>query len=240
MKKIILTLYVCLSCIMIANARWNPSVVDTLPKRVINGLEVILIRETYESGNIFWTLRVSDFKKCFQRFESKYPGGINYNFNSEEVNKSIYDWEDRLWKIFPSEIKALERFNLNLFVDKNGRVFTVEFSMPDEAFQKLEGFPKNTLKNFYHNLIKEECKTFKKVDFQVLDPDSEGGRQILLDVCGSFGSGNEYTTIFLNKSCYDMFGTFSPWRLPKDEFNRLIKKNEAEMNSQKQEEQISK
>ncbi len=232
MKKIILTLYVCLSCIMIANARWNPSVVDTLPKRVINGLEVILIRETYESGNIFWTLRVSDFKKCFQRFESKYPGGINYNFNSEEVNKAIYDWEDRLWKIFPSEIKALERFNLNLFVDKNGRVFTVEFSMPDEAFQQLEGFPKNTLKNFYHNLIKEECKTFKKVDFQVLDPDSEGGRQILLDVCGSFGSGNEYTTIFLNKSCYDIFGTFSPWRLPKDEFNRLIKKNEAEMNSQ--------
>ena len=217
---------------MIANARWNPSVVDTLPKRVINGLEVILIRETYESGNIFWTLRVSDFKKCFQRFESKYPGGINYNFNSEEVNKSIYDWEDRLWKIFPSEIKALERFNLNLFVDKNGRVFTVEFSMPDEAFQQLEGFPKNTLKNFYHNLIKEECKTFKKVDFQVLDPDSEGGRQILLDVCGSFGSGNEYTTIFLNKTCYDMFSTFSPWRLPKDEFNRLIKKNEAEMNSQ--------
>lgn len=217
---------------MIANARWNPSVVDTLPKRVINGLEVILIRETYESGNIFWTLRVSDFKKCFQRFESKYPGGINYNFNSEEVNKSIYDWEDRLWKIFPSEIKALERFNLNLFVDKNGRVFTMEFSMPDEAFQQLEGFPKNTLKNFYHNLIKEECKTFKKVDFQVLDPDSEGGRQILLDVCGSFGSGNEYTTIFLNKSCYDIFGTFSPWRLPKDEFNRLIKKNEAEMNSQ--------
>ncbi len=232
MKKIVLTLFVCLSCVMLANARWNPSVVDTLPKRVINGLEVILIRETYESGNIFWTLRVSDFKKCFQRFESKYPGGINYNFNSEEVNKSIYDWEDRLWKIFPSEIKALERFNLNLFVDKNGRVFTVEFSMPDEAFQQLEGFPKNTLKNFYHNLIKEECKTFKKVDFQVLDPDSEGGRQILLDVCGSFGSGNEYTTIFLNKSCYDIFGTFSPWRLPKDEFNRLIKKNEAEMNSQ--------
>ena len=139
MKKIILTLYVCLSCIMIANARWNPSVVDTLPKRVINGLEVILIRETYESGNIFWTLRVSDFKKCFQRFESKYPGGINYNLNSDEVNKSIWDWEDQLWEIFPPEIKALERFNLKLFVDKNGQVFTVEFSMPDEAFQKLDG-----------------------------------------------------------------------------------------------------
>ena len=135
MKKIILTLYVCLSCIMIANARWNPSVVDTLPKRVINGLEVILIRETYESGNIFWTLRVSDFKKCFQRFESKYPGGINYNLNSDEVNKSIWDWEDQLWEIFPPEIKALERFNLKLFVDKNGQVFTVEFLCRTKRFR---------------------------------------------------------------------------------------------------------
>ncbi len=233
MKKIILTLYVCLSCIMIANA-WveTSSVVDTLPKRVINGLEVIPVRETYDSGNIFWTLRVSDFKECFQRFESKYPGGINYNLNSDEVNKAIYDWEDQLLEIFPPEIKALERFNLNLFVDKNGRVFTVEFSMPDETFQKLEGLPKNTLKNFYQNLIKEECKAFKEVDFQVLDTDSEDDRRILLDVCGSFGIGNEYTTIFLNKTGYDMFGTFSPWRLPKDEFNRLLKKNEAEMNSQ--------
>ena len=232
MKKIILTLYVCLSCIMIANARWYSSVVDTLPKRVINGLEVIPVRETYDSGNIFWTLRVSDFKECFQRFVSKYPGGINYNLNSDEVNKAIYDWEDQLWEIFPPEIKALERFNLKLFVDKNGQVFTVEFSMPDEAFQKLDGFPKNTLKNFYHKLIKEKCEAFKEVDLQVLDPDSEGGRRILLEVCGSFGSGNEYTTIFLNKTGYDMFGTFSPWRLPKDEFNRLLKKNEAEMNSQ--------
>ena len=232
MKKIILTLYVCLSCIMIANARWNPSVVDTLPKRVINGLEVILIRETYESGNIFWTLRVSDFKKCFQRFESKYPGGINYNLNSDEVNKSIWDWEDQLWEIFPPEITALARFNLTLFVDTNGQVFTVEFSMPDEAFQKLDGFPKNTLKNFYHKLIKEKCEADKEVDLQDLDPDSEGSRQVLLEVCGSFGSGNEYTTIILNKTGYDMFGTFSPWSLPKDEFNRLLKKNEAEMNGQ--------
>ena len=53
------------------------------------------------------------------------------------MNKAIYDWDDQLWEIFPPEIKALERFDLTLFVDKNGRVFTVEFSMPDEAFQKL-------------------------------------------------------------------------------------------------------
>ena len=62
--------------------------------------------------------------------------------------------------------KALERFNLNLFVDKNGRVFTVEFSIPDEAFQKLDGFPKNTLKNFYHKLIKEKCEAFKEVIYK--------------------------------------------------------------------------
>ena len=82
MKKIILTLYVCLSCIMIANARWNPSVVDTLSKRVISGLEVIPIRTTYESGGVYWKLRASDFKDYFVRFESKYPGAINYNLNS--------------------------------------------------------------------------------------------------------------------------------------------------------------
>lgn len=236
MKKIILALFICLSCIMIANARFEPKVVDTLQKRIVNGLEVMPIRTTYKSGEIFWKLRASGFKKYFQRFESKYPGGINYNLNSKEVNRAIYDWEDKLWEIFSPEIKALERFNLNLFVDKNGRVFTVEFSMPDEAFQKWKDSRKNTLKNFYHNLIKEVCKAFKEVDLQVLDPDSEEGRRILLDVCGSFGSGNEYTTIFLNKTVYDIFGTFSPWRLPKEEFNRLVKKKEAEINSQKKEE----
>ena len=95
---------------MLANARWNPSVVDTLPKRVISGLEVIPIKKAFESGEVLWRLRVSDFKECFQRFESKYPGGINYNLNSDEVNKAIYDWEDQLWEIFPPEIKALEAF----------------------------------------------------------------------------------------------------------------------------------
>ena len=38
---------------MIANAQWYPYVVDTLPKRVINGLEVIPIRKTYESGEFY-------------------------------------------------------------------------------------------------------------------------------------------------------------------------------------------
>ena len=47
MKKIILTLFICLSCIIVANARLYPHVVDTLLKRVVNGLEVIPVRTTY-------------------------------------------------------------------------------------------------------------------------------------------------------------------------------------------------
>ena len=147
MKKIILTLSVCLFCIMVANARLYPHVVDTLPKRVVNGLEVIPVRTTYKnSGEIYWKLRISDFEKCFQRFESKYPGGMNYNLNSAEVNQAIYNWQDKLWEIYPPEMKALEGVDLKLFVDKDGHVFAVEFSMSDETFQKLEGLPKNTLK----------------------------------------------------------------------------------------------
>lgn len=44
MKKIILTLFVCLSCIMVANAEY-PHVVDTLPKRIVNGLEIIPVKK---------------------------------------------------------------------------------------------------------------------------------------------------------------------------------------------------
>ncbi len=222
---------------MIANAQWTPYVVDTLPQRIINGLEVIPIKKTYESGGVYWRLRTSDLKDNLLRFESKYPGGINYNLNSDEVNEAICDWEDEIWEtIVPAEIKALEEFNIRLLIDKDGRVFTAEFSMPDETFQKLEKLSKNTLKNLYRNLIKERCKAIKEVDFQILSTDSDINRGIIFGVCGSLGSGNEYTTLFLNKVAYDMFGTFSPWRLPKDEFKRLLKKNEAEMNSRKQDE----
>ena len=222
---------------MIANAQWTPYVVDTLSQRIINGLEVIPIKKTYESGGVYWRLRTSDLKDNLLRFESKYPGGINYNLNSDEVNEAICDWEDEIWEtIVPAEIKALEEFNIRLLIDKDGRVFTAEFSMPDETFQKLEKLSKNTLKNLYRNLIKERCKAIKEVDFQILSTDSDINRGIIFGVCGSLGSGNEYTTLFLNKVAYDMFGTFSPWRLPKDEFKRLLKKNEAEMNSRKQDE----
>ena len=217
MKKIILTLLVCLSCIMVANARWNPHVVDTLPKRVVNGLEVIPVRTTYNnSGEIYWKLRISDFEKCFQRFESKYPGGMNYNLNSDEVNQAIYDWQDKFWEIYPPEMKALKDFNLKLFIDNDGRVFAVEFSMPDEAFQKLEGLPENMLKNFYQNLIKQECTVFKELDFHVLNSNKD------------FDSP-KYTTIWLKKDVYDMFGTFNPFK------EQMIKEKEARMKSQEEE-----
>ena len=70
-------------------------------------------------GEIYWDLRVSDFEKCFQRFESKCPGEINYKLNSDEVNQAIYDWQDKLWEIYPPEIKALKEFDLKLFVERN-------------------------------------------------------------------------------------------------------------------------
>ena len=235
MKKIILTLFVCLSCIMVANARLYPHVVDTLPKRVINGLEVIPVRKTYKSGGVYWKLRISDFEKCFQRFESKCPGEINYKLNSDEVNQAIYDWQDKLWEIYPPEIKALKEFDLKLFVDRDGRVFAVEFSMTDETFQKLEDLPKNTLKNFYRNLIKQQCKAFKEVDFHVLNPDYEFHSYELLSVWGECGRGNEYITLLFKKFCYDMFGTFTPSNLPREEFRRLIEEEEARMKSQQKE-----
>ena len=190
MKKIILTLFICLSCIIVANARLYPHVVDTLLKRVVNGLEVIPVRTTYyDSGEIYWDLRVSDFEKCFQRFESKCPGEINYKLNSDEVNQAIYDWQDKLWEIYPPEIKALKDFDLVLFIDKNGRVFAVEFSMPD---------------------------------FHVLDSNNDFDRP-------------EYTTIWLRKVGYDIFGTFNPLNLPREEFRRLIEEEEARMKSQQKE-----
>lgn len=113
-------------------------------------------------------------------------------------------------------MKALKGFNLKLFIDNDGRVFAVEFSMPNEAFQKLEGLPENMLKNFYQNLIKQEYTVFKELDFHVLNSNKD------------FDSP-EYTTIWLKKGAYDMFGTFNPFR------EQMIKEKEARMKSQKEE-----
>ena len=121
------------------------------------------------------------------------------------MDKAIYDWQDKFWEIYPPEMKALKGFNLKLFIDNDGRVFAVEFSMPNEAFQKLEGLPENMLKNFYQNLIKQEYTVFK----EFYSP--------------------EYTTIWLKKGVYDMFGTFNPFR------EQMIKEKEARMKSQKEE-----
>ena len=132
------------------------------------------------------------------------------------MDKAIYDWQDKFWEIYPPEMKALKGFNLKLFIDNDGRVFAVEFSMPNEAFQKLEGLPENMLKNFYQNLIKQECTVFKELDFHVLNSNKD------------FDSP-EYTTIWLKKGVYDMFGTFNPFR------EQMIKEKEARMKSQKEE-----
>ena len=161
MKKIILTLSVCLSCIMIANARLYPHVVDTLPKRVINGLEVIPVRTTYyDSGDIYWKLKISDFEKCFQRFESKCLGEINYKLNSDEVNQAIDDWQDKLWEIYPPEIKALKNADLVLFVDKDGTLIGMRLSSFNVYHLIWNGLFHSKL---CHNLFCDVCNQFPKV-----------------------------------------------------------------------------
>lgn len=225
MKKTILTLFVCLSCIMIAHARRNLSVVDTLPKRIINGLEVIPIRTTFQTGEIFWKLRASDFNQCFRQFESKYPGGINYTLESREIVDALFDWQDHIWeKIVPAAVKALKGINIMLFVDKEGHVFTADFSMPDEVFQNLNSLPRNTLKNLYHSLIKENCKTIQNVEFHTLDWDNEFNRRLIRAVCGSKGMGKEYVTITLSWGIYNVFGTGNPEKLSTEEKARLLDK----------------
>lgn len=208
MKKTILTLFVCLACIMLANARWKtPPVIDTLAKRVINGLEVIPIRTTYPEKT-FWKLRVSDFDKHFQKFESKYPGGLR--LESEETEKAMYDWQDHVWTVVPSEIKALEGINIMLFIDKEGNVFTADFSMTDEVFQKLNTLPRNTLKNLYRNLIKEKCEIIKNMEFHPLRWENEHERACMLTVCGSRGIGKDYVTRSLYWYIYSLYGTSNP------------------------------
>lgn len=229
MKKVILTLSVCLSCIMIANAKLDQKVVDTLEKRIVNGLEIMPIRTTYESGEIFWKLRASDFKKCFQKFESKYPGDINYNLESKETVDVILDWEDHIWEtIVPTEIKALQGIDIRIFVDKEGRVFTAEFLMADDVFQKLNTFPPNTLKNLYHNLIREKCKAIKEAEFHSLDENSEYGRSLSWAVCGSMGVGKEYVTIKLSWFIYYVFGTCNLGKLSDEEKIRMLEEKNPE------------
>lgn len=234
MKKTILTLFVCLSCIMIAKAdRLNPSVVDTLPKRIINGLEVIPIRTTYKSGEIFWKLRASEFNKCFQKFESKYPGGINYSSESRETVDAIYDWQDHIWEtVVPADIKALEGVDIMLFVDKGGHIFTADFSMTDEVFQKLNTLPQNTLKNLYHNLIKEKCKTIKDVEIHALEWDNEFNKRLIWAICGSKGIGKEYVTMNLSWYAYDLYGTSNSRKvleMPREEIEKIHERMRRKM-----------
>lgn len=226
MKKIILTLFISLSLIMVANATsWGGSVTDTLPKRVINGLEVTPIRQTYESGEIFWKLRAVDFEKKLQRFNSKYPGAIEHTTTSREMFDAIYNWQDTIWKtVVPEDIKALKGIDIMLFVDKKGHVFTADFSMTNEVFQKLNTLPRNTLKNLYHSLIKGKCKEINEVEFCHLDKDNEFDRSTLWYVCGSGGIGKEYITTKLSWQVYDTYGTSNLYKYFEMEEKKYQKK----------------
>ena len=215
MKKIIFTLLISLLCSIIAKARIQEiPVVDTLPKRVINGLEVVPIKTTYKSGEIFWRLRVPDFEKHFQSFKSRYPGAISYRLESKKTVKMIYNWQDSIWnKIVPADIKKLapesqdQYFDILLYVNKNGRVFATEFFMTNEIFQKLNSLPRDMIKNLYQDLLKRICHPIKQPTFRFLDMDDEFDRACSWQACGSGGQGKEYVTVTLKWMKYKIFGT---------------------------------
>ena len=222
MKKIIFTLLINLFCTMIVKAFDinDFPVVDTLPKKVINGLEVVPIRTTYKSGEVSWRLRAPDYEKKFQCFSSKYPGNINFNLASEEIVETIYNWQDTIWnKIVPANIKTLPDKSLKgyidilLYTDKNGSTFAVEFFMSNHVFQKLNTLPRDMMKKLYDRLLKEKCNAIQHTEFRYLDMKDESDRGLSWYVRGSEGQGKEYVTIRLKSSVYRMLGTQNKLKL---------------------------
>ncbi len=238
MKKIILTLLSSVLWIMIANASiFEIPVVDTLPKRVINGLEVVPIRTTYKSGNILWRLRVPDFEKNFKNFESRYPGGFNHNLISKKTIEAFYNWQDSIWnKVVPTEIKTLpDKFpntgfdlDILLYINKEGHVFTVEFFMTNDVFQELNTLPQNMIKDLYHNLLKKKFHPIKQVTFRFLDMENEFDRACSWQACGSGGQGKEYVTVTLKWMMYKIFGTQNNIKIQKMSWEELGKFFETE------------
>lgn len=187
---------------------------DTLPKRVINGLEVIPIKILTPEGEIWsWRLRVPIFEKCFQRFESKFPGIIcNNSSRSRATMGAIYDWQDYLWyKVVPEEMRTrflkAKRFVIRLYIDKEGEIFMADFDFDDKTFQELESLPPNTLKNLYEKLLSEKCNEYKKVDFCINPLDTFTKQNRMLDRFGSLGEGKEYIIEELWSAIFYMLGT---------------------------------
>ena len=125
-----LALFVCLSYSMLANAQVESSgVIDTLTKRVINGLEVVPIRTSYDGIPFEWRLRVPDFDSYFQKFESKYPGCINYSLESKETATAMRDWRNHVWKnAVPKAIKkTLKKLISDFLLTRKGMCLRQNF-----------------------------------------------------------------------------------------------------------------
>lgn len=199
---------------MMVNANVISQVTDTLSIRVINGLEVIPIKITITYGDlskeVIWKLHVPEFEKSFQNFESKYPGCFSDSV-SEEVLGSISDWKEDVWnKVVPLEIKKLvekypggQSFCFELYINKEGCVFAAEFIISDDMFGVLNTLPRDMMKDFYHNLLKEECKAIEQVEF-CLNLDEINNE-----------TGKEFITMKWNGFLYNKFGTCHPAKLQK-------------------------
>lgn len=217
MEKVILTLLTSVLCVMLAEAQFLPRMlplVDTLPRTVVNDLEVIPVKTTItysdSSKEIIWKLHVPEFEKSFQNFENKYPGCISDPV-SEEILENISDWREDVWnKVVPVEIKTLagkypsdDAFSFQLYIDKEGRVFAAEFMMSNDVFEALNTLPLNMMKNFYHNLLKEKCKAIEQVEF-CLNLDEINNK-----------TGKEFIMMRWHWYLYNKFGTCHPAKLQK-------------------------
>ena len=222
MKKVILILLVNLLCGILAKAgvvRDYGMIIDTLPQRVINGLTVIPIRvSNKESTEVFWELRIPGFEKKYQHFESKYPGCINYNLMTEEIENIVRSWPDYIWqKIVPAEIKTRVKdisgrkdFEITLHLNKEGDVFDITFWMSNNIFQVLDSLAKNTMKELYDNISKESCEIIKQAEFLIFD---------------EHYPGKEYISIKMPWAVYDMLGTFNFKKALKEADEELKKVN---------------
>jgi len=218
MRKVIIALLTSMLCVLSVEAQiFSDRFIeeDTLPQRVVNGLEVVPIKEyTFISGEIhYWKLHVPDFEEKFQHFESRYPGIIDYRFVSAGPRDSIADWLDDIWnKVVPNEIKALVKnlsmdndFIIYLYIDQEGRVFTVEFKMTDAVLQALSTLPENMMENLYNNLLKENSKTIKQIKFRYSDDPKELGKEYIIE--------------YMDWYFYDQYGITNPTKL--DEISKL-------------------
>ncbi len=202
--------------------------VREIPATTVNGKEFILRKTIFvpstapsDSSHVIWRLREPEFDTHFGKFTARYPGLLN---RGEE--ETLADWKDNIWNnIVPRAIKDLVKdycsrnsswpsgiFDIFLFVDKTGRIFTVEFHTIDEIYRKLNDLPENTMGKLYGNLLKERCGIVEKVGISC---DENNKLNDVFDD-DERGQGDEYTVVSLHGVAFAVWGTSNTLKILRD------------------------